>query len=367
MDRILLLGCGNVGSYIVRTLNNLGISLSIADTDYEKLRLFEEYNDIYKLDVSDKDKLTNITRGFEWVVTSLPGYIAYDTVKTLINMGKNIIDVSFYPEDPWQLDKLAREKNSIYIPDAGFAPGISNIIVGYLYTILGGLDEVDIYVGGLSFEPNHYLGLALTWSPIDLIEEYIRPARMIIDGMERSIKPLEYTGNIEIPGIGEFEFFASDGLRTMLKTFADIKRMRELTIRYKGHIEIMKALEKVGLLSDDKISVDGVEIRLSQVLASLFTHKIANKYRDKAILYIYGKKNDNVHRAFYFLEYDPERKISAMAMATGSTCVSILLMALKGEISNIGVYPPEYIGLDTRKYNIFIRRLSELGIRFRIV
>ena len=42
--------------------------------------------------------------------------MGFDTLKTVINCGKNVADISFFPEDVLQLDKLAREKRLLSSP-----------------------------------------------------------------------------------------------------------------------------------------------------------------------------------------------------------------------------------------------------------
>ena len=44
---------------------------------------------------------------------------------------KNIVDISFYPEDPFGLDKLAKDNNVIAVMDCGVAPGMGNIIFSH--------------------------------------------------------------------------------------------------------------------------------------------------------------------------------------------------------------------------------------------
>jgi len=45
---------------------------------------------------------------------------------------KNIVDISFFPEDPFELDKLAKENNVTAVVDCGVSPGMGNVILGLL-------------------------------------------------------------------------------------------------------------------------------------------------------------------------------------------------------------------------------------------
>ena len=57
--------------------------------------------------------------------------MGFDTMKRVILAQKNIVDISFYPEDPFELDKLAKENNVIAVMDCGVAPGMGNIIFAH--------------------------------------------------------------------------------------------------------------------------------------------------------------------------------------------------------------------------------------------
>ena len=69
-------------------------------------------------------------QSFDLVVTAVPGFMGYKTLEAVIDAGKNVVDISFFPEDVLQLDKLAKKKNVTVITDCGVAPGVSNFIIG---------------------------------------------------------------------------------------------------------------------------------------------------------------------------------------------------------------------------------------------
>jgi len=67
------------------------------------------------------------------------------------------------------------------------------------------------------------LGLAATWNIHDLSKEYIWLARIIVNGKIKTVDFLEYLGNVIIPGRGYYEYFISDGLRTMLRSLSHLR------------------------------------------------------------------------------------------------------------------------------------------------
>ena len=357
----MILGIGNIGSFIGYRLREYGLEVVLADYNQRILDKFRDEFETRKINVLNPDNVSENTKDIEWILVALPGNIAYEGVKNIILNKKNIVDISFYSEDVWDLEKTIDKMKIVYIPDAGFAPGLSNILVGKIFRELDGFEDLYIYVGGLSYEYDGFLGIALTWSTYDLIDEYIRPARKISNYKIVKVDPLEETGSINIPNAGEFEYFISDGLRTLLKTFSNVRNMAEYTIRYKGHIRYMKFLKKIGLLSHDYIQVNN-KIKRSKILEKLFEESIRNRYMDKTILYVYGSKGGTESRYLHLNTYDNADKISAMAIDTGSVASSILILWLKETIKKHGIFPPEYIGLDEELYEKFNKILRKFHI-----
>ena len=41
----------------------------------------------------------------------MPGFLGFETLKTIIGAEKDVIDIAFFPENSLELDALAKEKN----------------------------------------------------------------------------------------------------------------------------------------------------------------------------------------------------------------------------------------------------------------
>lgn len=363
MVEVVLIGFGRVGFAVALDFYNSALTLTVADFSEERLKFASNvfgFN-ILKLDVRRLSELDRL-RGFDLAITALPGSIAYPIVRKLVELGLNVVDVSYFPEDPWELGRVAVDNGVKLIVDAGVAPGLSNIILGYFHKEYG-LKIGRIYVGGLSQDPNLPLGIVASWSMEDLIDEYIRPARIIRGGKIVEVNPLDYTGYIEIPSCGSFEYFVSDGVRTMLKTFSDVDELIEYTLRYKGHLKLMKFLKFLGLLSRERVVVDDCEIELSSLLARLFEEKLVRNAPDRVVLYIEATSKSNVTRRFVMdVDYDYNLRLSAMSKVTGFTQSIIAKMVLNGLIEQCGLIPPEIIGMDLKLYDFLISELEKRGI-----
>ena len=169
-------------------------------------------SDVLKLckDVSDISVLNEVIKDCDLVVGALPGFMGYETMKRVIKAKKNIVDISFYPEDPFGLDKLAKENNVIAVMDCGVAPGMGNVIFGYHDRSMK-ISDYECLVGGLPVKREWPYEYQAVFSPIDVIEEYIRPARYIQNKKLIIKEALSETELIEFEEIGTLESWNSDG------------------------------------------------------------------------------------------------------------------------------------------------------------
>src|SRR5574337_1659781 len=89
--------------------------------------------------------------------------------------------ISFFPEDPFELDQLAKEKQVTAIVDCGVAPGMCNVFAGYHFARTK-LTRYECLVGGLPAVREWPFEYKAVFSPADVIEEYTRPARFVENG-----------------------------------------------------------------------------------------------------------------------------------------------------------------------------------------
>lgn len=252
MPRIVLLGCGCVG-YGFACLANGEFELNAYDASAANLARVKSLPGVVHaklVDLSNPEMLRGVVKEADLVVDALPGRLGFKAMSMCAEECLDMVSVSYTSEDPLILDSEYRGCGAVLIPDSGFAPGISNLLVGRSVSLLGFVDEVFIYCGGLPERPVGPLGYAVRWSPEDLLDEYVRPARVLEGGKVVELDPLSRIEVVEVSGVGVFEAFYTDGLRTMLATLREkVGRMAELTLRYSGHAEKMKLL-RVELLLD---------------------------------------------------------------------------------------------------------------------
>lgn len=348
---ITVVGAGAIGATIAEYLSR-GNEVAVIDMDPARVG---SIGGVVGLTGTIEQHPTILDRS-DAVVVALPGSVSSSVVNRLIRDGRKVVDISFSEDDPMLLDGIARDAGALLIPDAGFAPGLSNILSGALHKE-GRYSGIEIYVAGLPQERRPPVDYAVTWSVEGLIDEYTRPARIIRNGEEVGIDPLDDISCFHVEGLGDFEAFYSDGLRTLLATLPGVD-MFEKTLRYPGHLSKIKFLRDMGYFSDTEVS--GTTARM--VSEKLF-EKLRTGEPDVCVLIVRGTGREN--REFFCVDrYDAESGTSSMARMTGYAAGAIAEAVAEGAIKGIGVLPPEKIGYDDEAFAFIRARLDKVGIKF---
>ncbi len=368
--KIAVLGAGLVGHAIVEDLaKDKRYTINVFDNDAGKLTQFNGIGNIktHHLDLAKEKDFSGLLKDVQLTISAVPGFMGFETLLKIIKTGTNVVDIAFFPEDPFQLDELVKEHNVTAVIDCGVAPGLCNIILGYQDTQLDDITRYECYIGGLPKVRRMPFQYKAGFSPIDVLEEYIRPAHFIEFGKE-IIKPalsdIEY---IDVPDVGTLEAFNTDGLRTLLKT-THIPFMKEKTLRYPGHAQTMQMLRDNDFLSYKEIDVNGKRIKPIELTSKLL---FKNWQFDKGEedftfmrVIIDGKKDKSNYSFTYDMldSYDKKTGTSSIARTTGYTCTAVARLLLRGKIVQKGICPPEYIGRDESDYNFIINELAERNI-----
>jgi saccharopine dehydrogenase-like NADP-dependent oxidoreductase len=295
--------------------------------------------------------------------------MGFKVLRTLIEAGKNVVDIAFFPEDPFLLDELARKNGVTVIVDCGVMPGMGNILSAYAAAQLDHVEDILILVGGLPQVREWPYEYRAVFSPIDVIEEYTRPARYLEHGRIVTRPALSDPEFIHFPGVGTLEAFNSDGLRTMLTTIqADC--MKEKTLRYPGHIEKILVLRETGFFSKDPIEIGGARVTPLEFTARILfpRWKLGEGEGDLTVMQVTVKGTKDgkaVTRQFDLLDhYDPVKKVISMARTTGYTATSAARMLHAGLYTAKGVSAPEFIGRDARCVEFLLGELAKRGIHY---
>ncbi len=368
--KIIVLGAGLVGNVIARDLaEDSENHVSIVDINQDTLDILKSNFDLNCIcaDLSNPTIIKDIVKDYDLVIGALPGFMGFQALKTVIETGKNIVDISFFEEDPFNLDELAKEKGVTAVIDCGIAPGLSSIILGYVDSILDETFSFLCFVGGLPVEREWPFEYKAPFSPIDVLEEYTRLARYIEDS-EIVIKPaLSEPELIDFPEVGTLEAFNTDGLRSLLRTM-NIPFMKEKTLRYPGHIEIMKIFRETGFFDKEVMNINGKEIIPLEITSKLLFDKWKLNEGDEDLtvlrIIIEGMKDGKKVRYYYDMvdHYDREKSITSMARTTGYTCTAVAKQIAQGKFTRKGICPPEYIGQNENVYDAIIEELFKRNV-----
>ena len=366
---IIVLGAGRVGAAMARDLAKDGeFQVTVADVSEAALGRLQGVG-TRKADLSNMAGVSAAVEGADLVVGAVPGFMGFETVKAVLQAGKDIVDISFFEEDPFRLDDLAKEKGCVAVTDCGVAPGCGNILLGHMATQLDKVHRFITLVGGLPVVRSWPFEYQAGFSPIDVIEEYTRPSRYVAHGQEVIMPALSEPELIEFPGIGTLEAFNTDGLRTLLHTI-DAPFKIEKTLRYPGHIEKMRMLREVGFFGKEPIDVGGVKVAPLDLTTKLLFPMWQMKEGDEDFtilrVTVEGEKNGRtVTHTFDMLDrYDPATSVTSMARTTGYTCTAVARLVASGGYTRKGISPPEYVGREPGAKDFVLGELLKRGIRF---
>jgi len=370
--KVTVLGAGMVGSAIAADLKTSFPVVSV-DLDRNALKVLETNHGIDCIhgDLSDSLFVKSVVADSDVVVSAVPGFMGYNTLRSVIEAGKNVVDIAFFPEDSTPLDKLAREKGVIAVTDMGVAPGMCNVILGYHYSRM----KVNSYlclVGGLPRKRVWPWEYKAPFSPCDVIEEYVRPARFRENGKDMVAPALSDPELINFRQCGTLEAWNSDGLRSLLRNMPDIPNMKEKTMRWPGHIEKARILRESGFFSNEPVEINGVFISPLQmtekILFSKKNWKLGVEEEEFTVMrVVVGGELDGKPVEYtweLYDEYNRETKTSSMARTTGYACTAAVNAVLSGLYSEKGLSPAEYLGRDEKCFNFMMGYLEERKVLY---
>jgi saccharopine dehydrogenase-like NADP-dependent oxidoreductase len=229
MSNIVVLGAGMVGRAMAVDLSKRH-TVTSTDVSSKNLDLLPPPIKKIEADLSDQNKITKVIADADLVIGAVPGFMGFQTVKTVIEAKKNIVDISFFPEDCFDLDDLAKKNEVIAIVDCGVAPGMFNIIIGYHNERMH-IESFVAICGGLPMKRTMPFQYKAPFSPVDVLEIYTRPAKIVVNGKVVTVPALSDIEEVHFDEIGTLEAFNTDGLRSLLRT-VKIPNMKEKTFRY---------------------------------------------------------------------------------------------------------------------------------------
>lgn len=366
MTKITILGAGRMVHAIAHDLHS-DFELTVADINDDALQHLGATYTVatMKTDLSQPENIEKAIAGADLVIGAVPGFLAHKMLGTVIKAGKHIVDISFGAEDPFEWDETARRNGVTAIVDAGVAPGMSNLFLGH-HAAREKISHFACYVGGLPVERKWPFEYKAPFSPVDVIEEYIRPARMMEHGTVVVKEALTEPEMLYFPGVGTLEAFNTDGLRTLLRTM-DVPNMLEKTMRYPGHRKLMMAFRETGLFNVTPVKYGSTNIRPIDITATkLLQHWKLEETEHEFTAMRVQLVGENDHYEYNLLDFrDRETGLSSMARSTGFTVTATARMFLDGKYDERGIRPLEFAGAHEAAFTAIMDHLKEMGVEWK--
>ncbi len=377
MQSAIVLGAGMVGSVMATDMaRDSEFKVTVADLRQENLdaaaaRAKKAGTEIETIqaDLSDVETLKRLIEPHDIVLGAVASVIGQQTLRAVIEAGKNFCDICFMPEDAIDLTDLAKEHGVTAVVDCGVAPGMSNMFAGYAASKLDTCDNIEIYVGGLPRERRWPYEYKAGFAPYDVIEEYVRPSRIVVDGKMVVREALSEPELMDFDGIGSLEAFNTDGLRSLAMTMS-VPNMKEKTLRYPGHIELMRVFRETGLFSHDPVQVGDASVRPIDVISALMFPKWTYEPGEEDLtvmrVIVDGEQGGARKRyAWDLLDYfDQATGATSMSRTTAFPCTIVARMIARGEIDRPGVNPPELIGDTPGLVEKVLAEHAERGVHY---
>jgi saccharopine dehydrogenase-like NADP-dependent oxidoreductase len=376
MASIIILGAGMVGSVMAADLAGSGeFDVTVADVRPDALASAAARTQgrarTQIMDFTDTRAISKAVESFDLVCGALSSHLGLGALRAVIAARKPYCDISFMAEDAIDLTQEAQDAGVTAIVDCGVAPGMSNLLAGYAASLLNPCESIEIYVGGLPVERRWPFEYKAGFSPADVLEEYTRPSRIVEHGRVVVRPALSEPELMDFDGVGTLEAFNTDGLRSIATTLK-APFMKEKTLRYPGHIGLMRVMRETGLFSKDPVMVKGQSVVPLEVTSALMFPKW--KYeageRDLTVMRVIGsgvRRGRRVRLQWDVLDFlDPATNFTSMSRTTAFPCTIFARMVLDRTITTKGVLPPELLATDTIVQRQFVEHEKRgIGYRFR--
>jgi saccharopine dehydrogenase-like NADP-dependent oxidoreductase len=166
---------------------------------------------------------------------------------------------------------------------------------------------------------------------------------------------------------GRLEAFNTDGLRSLIYTMKHIPDMKEKTLRYPGHIDLVIALQQAGFFDTSPIRINDADITPLEFTSKLLLKewKLEPEEQEFTVMKVIVKGESETVEYNLYDAYDTVTKTSSMARTTGYTCTAAVNLITQNLFKEKGVFPPELIGKDKACFDFVIEYLKERKVTWK--
>src|SRR5256714_2080927 len=324
-----------------------------------------------RLDAKQSVRLRKLMRGHDAVLNALPYYFNYSVARNAIAAGLHCADLGGNTEIVQKQKTLhaAAQKQRIWIiPDCGPAPGMVNIIAAEGIRRVGDAEGIKILVGGLPQKPEPPLNYQIVYSLEGALDYYTTPSWILREGRPERVDALSELEDVEFPSpVGTLEaFHTGGGISTMPWAYrGKMRTMEYKTLRYPGHVAIMRPIREMGLLSLEPVKMKGTKIVPRDAFIAAVSPQLTKPSSKDLValrVEVQGKNGNRV--AWQRLDYyDEATGISPMRRSTGYSLAITGVMQVDGRITAAGVHTPD----EAVPFQAYVDELKRRGVEIREV
>ena len=377
--RMLVLGAGLQGSACAYDLlrNPAVTRVTLADLHPNRLPPFlaaarDARLQPLTLDVGDGAAVRRVMAEHDAAMSAIPYYFNAPLAAAAVEAGCHFADLGGNTEivfEQKQLHDAARAKGVSVIPDCGLAPGMVNILAGEGLRRMDRAERVKIYVGGLPQHPEPPLNYQIVYSLEGALDYYTTPSWILRGGKRVSVDALSELEDVAFPApVGTLEaFHTAGGVSTLPFAWeGKVDVMEYKTLRYPGHVAVMKPIRELGLLDLEPIQVKGQSVVPRDLFIAAVTpklHKPTGKDLVALRVEVSGTKAGAPLTARWQLvdRYDESAGISAMMRTTGYSLSITGQMQADGRVTAKGVHTPD----EAMPYAGYVAELARRGVEIR--
>ena len=323
------------------------------------------------LDLNDQAATSRVMADFDVVVAALPSSAVPLGIRAATAARKPLVDMSWPPDtEVADLRQRVEAAGTLVILGCGLEPGLTEIMARYLAEKLDRVDELHIKCGGIPEKPSPPLGYKIVFGGRQLpLRE--TDARIAENGQ---IKPVpRYSGAepVFFPGVGECEAWHEGFMPWLLdlEALQGLKLGTQKTVRWPGYAAKVTVLQELGLLSQNPVEVDGVQVVPKKLLDAVLYPRVRLEEGERDITLFrveaIGEKDRRPRR--YKIEmvdrYDEVLGFTSMARTTAFTAAIVARMVARGDLQARGLITPEKV-ITGPLFDRLVSELAAFNIRF---
>ena len=376
--KVLVLGMGLMGPAIAKDCSEAPEVTEVkgCDVDEGKLESAKEHvnNEKFRtatIDITDKDALVKMMRGYDVVINGTAAKFSMDVLEAAVEAKVNLVDLAGggYPQEGEAYDRVKRAGITA-IPGCGVDPGLIDILSGQAMSMLDEVDDVMFACGGLPKDPSPPMDYKIVFGGTRMP---VRPGKvpMIVEGKMAELNRYSEVESIFVEGLEPMEAFVDGYASSLLKLSLErgVKNFRGKTVRYSGFVDKIAFLNELGLISEEPVDYEGRDVvpreLFHKIIYPLVKFDTEAGDRDLTVLLVRveGRRGGSDVRVNYDMVdvFDEETHTTSMAKTTGYTAAIVARMLGRGAIKLKGIQWPVRV-IRGPLFEELLMKLRERGV-----